>query len=302
VGSAKTGGDDGAVSTDPTTVTSRRGNKLVVHHLGGSGDVLLIVHATGFHARCYLPMVETLAQRFNVWAVDMPGHGASELPPDMNFGWAAMAGDLIDVIATMGWKQPYLFGHSMGGAVSLAAALEQPDIAQAVYVYEPIVFPEAVLKARGQHVLADSARRRRETFANRGEAMARFASRPPLNVCRSDALHAYVEYGFTDLDDGTVQLACRGESEALTYESDATDIDARAAEITVPTTIAYGGDPHPPSPAALAPALAKRLPNGKLKNFANLGHFGPMEAPSVVAAHVVRSLSNRQQATAQTAK
>jgi pimeloyl-ACP methyl ester carboxylesterase len=267
----------------------------MVHHLGGSGDVLLVCHATGFHGRAYLPMVDTLAQRFSVWAVDFPGHGGSDLPPDGNFNWSAMAEDLLDVLDAMGWDRPYLFGHSMGGAVCLAAALERPELATGIYVYEPIVIPEAWVKNRNGHPLADAARRRREVFPNRAEALSRFASRPPLNVFRADALNVYVEFGFTDLDDGTVQLACRGESEASTYESDATTIEARAAEITVPVTIAYGGDPKPPNPAAIAEPLSKRMPNAKLKNFANLGHFGPMESPPIVAAHILRSFAVKAQ-------
>jgi pimeloyl-ACP methyl ester carboxylesterase len=268
----------------------------MVHHLGGSGEVLLICHATGFHGRAYLPMVDTLAQRFSVWAVDFPGHGGSDLPPEGNFTWSEVAQDLLDVIDGMGWTAPFLFGHSMGGAVCLEAALVRPALATAMYVYEPIAIPAAWKQQRGdQHPLADAARRRREVFPNRAEALSRFASRPPLNIFRADALNVYVEYGFTDLDDGTVQLACRVESEAATYEFDATSIDERAGEITVATTIAYGGDPKPPNPAALAPALAQRMPNASLKNFANLGHFGPMESPPIVAAHVLRAFAKKSQ-------
>ena len=44
------------------------------------GQTVLLVHATGFHARCWDAVVRRLPGR-HVFALDMPSHGASARKP-----------------------------------------------------------------------------------------------------------------------------------------------------------------------------------------------------------------------------
>ena len=48
----------------------------------GSGEPLLLIHGTGSHWRVWEPVLDTLAVRHDVIAVDLPGHGGSEPAPD----------------------------------------------------------------------------------------------------------------------------------------------------------------------------------------------------------------------------
>ena len=89
--------------------------------------------------------------------------------------------------------------------------------------------------------MSGPARKRRELFPSRSEAMWRYAARPPLNALRSECLAAYVEYGFHDLEDGTVRLACRAESEARTFEAAGLMTADRASVIATPVTVGLGG-------------------------------------------------------------
>ena len=61
-------------SFETRVIPSTDGVELRLHHLGGSGDPLLICHATGFHGRAYAPMARLLSERHAVWAVDFRGH------------------------------------------------------------------------------------------------------------------------------------------------------------------------------------------------------------------------------------
>src|SRR5262245_2169397 len=73
------------MTSEPTRrVRTSGGLQLAVHDLGGEGEPLLLVHATGFHGRVWAPCAHDLLQALDVrcWAPDLRGHGASPLPPE----------------------------------------------------------------------------------------------------------------------------------------------------------------------------------------------------------------------------
>jgi pimeloyl-ACP methyl ester carboxylesterase len=276
----------------PAYVASTNGARLAVHDLGGDGPTLLVCHATGFHGRAYAPLAAELRGSFHVVAVDFRGHGHSTLPDHGDLAWRGMADDVFAVVDALGERSVVAFGHSMGGAAILLAELRRPGTVRAAYLYEPIVVNEAWRSARGsENPMSGAARKRREVFASRAEALSRYASRPPLNVMRADALAAYVEHGFVDLPDGTVRLACRAETEALTFEADdKIDIELVSA-VTAPITVGGGEHEEGPGPADLAGPLAAALAHGRLVRYPLLGHFGPFQDPPLIARDVISALT-----------
>ena len=176
----------------------------------------------------------------------------------------------------------------MGGAALLLAEQARPGTFAGLWLYEPIAPPPGALgPAEGGNRLADGARRRRPSFPSREAALANYAGKPPLDVARADALHAYVRHGFVDGDDGQVHLACRPADEARTFEGGVTHhAFERLAEVGCPTLVVFGWEPF--GPAAFARALADALPHGALEVHEHLGHFGPLEAPAELAASLAR--------------
>ncbi len=280
-------------------IRSSDGVRLNMRVIDGSGPDLLICHATGFHGAVYLPLASCLSKSFRVWVLDFRGHGSSELSPTDDYRWRWMAEDVRACVETIGSdksRQLYGFGHSMGGSALLLAEERHPGAFAGLFLYEPVVWPEARLSSTGGNALAASARRRREDFASRAAALARYAARPPLNVLRADALAAYVEHGFVDLPDGGVRLACRARTEALTYEGSSEMTIERLASVIVPTVVAAGSNKMHPDPAEFAPLVAATLPAGRLLRYQSLGHFGPLEAPANVAADIIRELLDAKSA------
>lgn len=252
----------------------------------GDGGALLLSHATGFHGRCYLPIATALGDRFHSWTFDYRGHGdtaAAEQPVDWDrYGDDAEAVS-TDVAADSG---PLVgFGHSMGGACLLMTAHRRPQVFQRLVVFEPIVFPPTVSPAASQadNSLAAGARRRRVSFPSFAAASANFASKPPLSAFSPDALDAYVRYGFAEQPDGTVQLKCRPETEASTFETGGNHHTwALLAEITIPVLV-VAGRPQETQPSRVAADIAGALPNGSYLQLDHLDHFGPMTAPDEIA-------------------
>jgi len=78
--------------------------------------------------------MDALADRYEVVAVDLPGHGASPVTDDPEaYSRDAALRDLDDVLATL--DQPVvLVGHSLGGYLALAHAATRPGVARGIVV------------------------------------------------------------------------------------------------------------------------------------------------------------------------
>ena len=195
-----------------------------------------------------------------------------------------------DVLACVDWLDAGpvpAFGHSMGASLVLLAALARPAVFTGAYLYEPILIPGDLDNAPNAEDFAGGARRRRDRFASRAEALARSAPRPPMSELRSDALWAYVEHGFVDTDDGGVMLACRPETEGATFGSPDKPRPRELAGIDLRLTVGLGGDNDGPGIADLVDAV----PGARLITYPHLGHFGPLECPAEIAADIGEALA-----------
>ena len=271
-------------------VSSTDGVSVAVHDLGGRGRPLLVAHATGFHGRCYTPLADELAGQFHTIAPDLRGHGDTAHPEGVAVDWDRNADDVLAVAEAYGPLDA--FGHSMGGACLLIAAARRPELFRRLVTFEPIVPPADVVAERADTIqrmgeapnpLAAMARKRRPSFPSLRAAIDNYASKPPMNEWSREAIEAYVHGGFRPAPDGTVTLKCTPEQEAETFEH---GHDHSAWELLVdiphPVTVIAGVLDGTPPPA-FAAAIAARLPDGTLVQRDDLDHFGPMNAPSLVA-------------------
>ena len=264
---------------------------IALHELGGAGPDLVICHATGFHGLAYEPFARRLQDDFTVWAIDFRGHGASTAPMSGDFAWRGMAEDLRACVDHIGCAGIFAVGHSMGGAAILLAELANPGTITASYLFEPIVFPADFVVASAENVMGTAARNRREVFSTKREALERYSGRPPLSALDSDALAAYVEHGFVDLDDGTIRLACRAEHEARTFECETKVTADRIEGVRLPMTVGAGTVGGNPNPADFAPSIVAAVPGATLIAYDDMGHFGPLEDPDRIAADVLAAFT-----------
>lgn len=268
-------------SDEFTLIESGDGTPIALHSFGGTGPRLFVCHATGFHARNYLPLIARFTQSFEVFGIDVRGHGQSQLEPTDTFTWRDFAQDLLAAIDHLGGEPVRAFGHSMGGTTILLADHARPGIIERAWMYEPIVFP-ADLAPRNS-MMSEAAGKRRSIFPSKADALWRYASRPPLNVFRADALAAYVDGGFLDTDDGQVRLACRPHHEAMTYNGAGTPA-SEVAQFAAPIVVARGAFQDGPSPAEFAIALHDALgDNSTMQAYDDLVHVGPFQDPARIA-------------------
>ena len=96
-----------------------------------SSTPLVLVHGLGGMAEIWRAMAPALAQRHRVLVPDLPGHGLSEALPEARHLEA-----FADVVCALAdaeeLERAVWIGHSLGGTVSLRAAVRRPDAVRGV--------------------------------------------------------------------------------------------------------------------------------------------------------------------------
>jgi len=267
---------------------------------GSARPVLLVAHATGFHARCYQAIAAGLADRFRVVGFDCRGHGRSGTPPlDADedgrvptMAWERFADDALAVVDALHLRGATAFGHSCGGSILLLAEQRRPDTFARIFTYEPVAAPPEFWARFADlgHDPSPAALRRRAVFPSRAAAFAHYTTKPPLSSLRTDVLANYVEDGFADQPDGTVRLRCDPATEAATFTmAPHAAVWDHLDQVACPTTFACGGGGDFGIRAATA--LAARVPQSRLDEHATLGHLGPLQDPDEVALAVVAAFT-----------
>jgi pimeloyl-ACP methyl ester carboxylesterase len=106
----------------------------------GDGPPIVFVHGLGGQMRNfdYLPLQE-LAQRHRLVLVDRPGAGHSPPRGDEVAGIGPQGRLIAAFIRAVRFEQPpLLVGHSLGGAISLAVALHDPDCIRGLALIAPL--------------------------------------------------------------------------------------------------------------------------------------------------------------------
>jgi pimeloyl-ACP methyl ester carboxylesterase len=139
--------------TDPCQITARRTTVQLAHgrisllEWPGTGRTVVLCHGiTSSAATMWRLGRDLAAEGWRVIALDMPGHGQSDLSPAYDID--TVANIVGDVIQSLGLAEIALIGHSWGGATTLALLSgthpARTAIQQAVLV-DPLVRQEAAV-------------------------------------------------------------------------------------------------------------------------------------------------------------
>ena len=255
---------------------------------------ILLVHATGFHARCWDAVVEGLEGR-HVIAVDLRGHGRTEKTDPVP--WDRFGEDLAEFVRALGLRGAVGVGHSMGGyCVTFAAALV-PEAFSRLLLVDPVILPpeayaeRTVAGAPEEHPTS----KRRNHWQGWREMYERFADRMPFAAWDPRVLEDYCRFGVVrDETAGGFVLACPPRIEASIYlASAARDIHELVERVPLPVTVLRArprtGDREGMdfSASPTWPDLAARFPDGRDVQLPERSHFIPMEDPALTAEFVL---------------
>lgn len=242
----------------------------------GSGPAVLLVHGVGGDASNWDPIAARLCTRFDVIAMDLRGHGGSDLiasPLDAH----ELARDALQVLDECGVAQCAVVGMSLGGAVALALALDHPERVRKLGLIVTVCgrTPDERARARerieflrehGNGAMADANRERwfSDDFRRRHPALV---ERRVAQVKACDAasyLHAFTVFATADFAD-------------------------RLGEIRVPALIVTGEHDVAATPR-MAHLMGERVAGAEVHVLPGLRHSLLIEAPTAIADLLERFL------------
>jgi pimeloyl-ACP methyl ester carboxylesterase len=123
------------------------------YEIHGAGRPLILLHGGLGSGEMFGPLLPTLAERHQVIAVDLQGHGRTadiDRPIDIRL----MADDIAALIDHLGLDKPDLVGYSLGGGVALQTAVKYPAkvrrlVAASANIRRDAIYPE-ILAQQGQ--------------------------------------------------------------------------------------------------------------------------------------------------------
>lgn len=107
----------------------------LVSDQGSEGDVCFL-HGFGADAYAWAMTAPALAERFRIWTVELPGHGANAGHPARDPG--AMAQAIWAGLDEHAQAPLRLVGHSLGGAVALDIARAHPEHVSRMALIAPL--------------------------------------------------------------------------------------------------------------------------------------------------------------------
>ena len=103
----------------------------------GVGDpTLLFVHGYSCDSHDWSWQLPHFVERHRVIAVDLRGHGRSSAP-ETGYSAPQLAADLAGLLESLDVHRVVAFGHSMGGIVVSALAIEHPGLVDALVGVDP---------------------------------------------------------------------------------------------------------------------------------------------------------------------
>ncbi|MEX3953731.1 alpha/beta fold hydrolase [Paraburkholderia sp. EG287B] len=99
----------------------------------GTGTNVMFLHGWTCDSQDWSGQLPFFASRYHVVAVDLRGHGASEVPPSGAYSPNDYVTDIETLIATRYPNERFIVvGHSMGGQIAARLAARRPDLVSAV--------------------------------------------------------------------------------------------------------------------------------------------------------------------------
>lgn len=106
---------------------------------GDGNETIIFIHGLGSYIPAWKKNISALSKSYRCIAIDLPGYGKSSKNPHsglMSF-YAKVVAEFID---ELNLENVSLAGHSMGGQISMVAALHYPDKVEKLILVDPAGF------------------------------------------------------------------------------------------------------------------------------------------------------------------
>ncbi len=246
------------------------------------GRTLILVHGFAASVHAWRPWIDRLAKDFRVVAIDLPGHGLTQTPSGYRATLEQNAQLVEDLATHLGIERFILAGNSMGGAVSLAYAMEHAQRLQGLVLVSPAGWPDE----RGGGAPGG--------FALLNNDAGRFILKlmDPRIVVGGGLKSAYVDEALvTDaVIDRYAELAMgEGHRDVLLTQRSQPETPwtpASFAAIRTPTLVMVG-EKDALIPPASGRAIARAIPGAYLVTYPEGGHLPMEQLPDQTVQHLL---------------
>lgn len=248
----------------------------------GAGAPLVLLHGFGHRRQVWDPIIDQLAEHFDVIAVDQAGFGWSPaLPWGMPHGVANMTAALLHNFQRWGIDQPHLVGNSAGGAIALELAAA--GHAKSVTALSPMGFRNWTFPLITVPLFVCM---RIVSLVGFPKLAKWWLNRRRLRSLSFWILHTHPERVRPEV--------AYGEAMSFRYSTAYERAGLRfvnyrfSRPVTVPTTIAWGTRDRV-LPYSQAPIAAQRLPQAKHLPLPDCGHIPVIDHPDLVLATIIET-------------
>ncbi len=268
---------------------------------GGNGPSLHFLHANGYPPECYTPLFELIKPHYHLFGMKLrplwPGSNPKEISD-----WKPLSDDLLRFLSDRGPDPVIGVGHSIGGIVTLRAALRAPQKFRAIILFDPVLFVPSfltmwnVIRALGLgnrfHPKITGALKRRREFDNLSLVFRGYRTREVFKYMNDESLRAYIAGITKARQGGGFDLAYSPEWESRIYLTGMRDYDLWRGlpELKVPTLIIRGAETDTFLEAA-AILVKQKQPNVNVETLPKSTHILPLEHPQQVF-NIMRSFLN----------
>jgi pimeloyl-ACP methyl ester carboxylesterase len=105
----------------------------------GQGPTIVMIHGLGGQLRHFTyGVVDRLKNEFRVVVFDRPGSGYSTRPKNASARLRAQGNAIATAMQRLGLQRSLIVGHSMGGGIALAIALDHPECVRGLALIAPL--------------------------------------------------------------------------------------------------------------------------------------------------------------------
>jgi len=107
------------------------------NHQAVNGDTIVMIHGFGANKDNWTRLAGHLTDDFNVYAIDLPGHGDSSKPLDIGYRLEDQAGYVAQILEALSVDDAHIMGNSMGGAITALYAANHPGKVKSAVLFDP---------------------------------------------------------------------------------------------------------------------------------------------------------------------
>jgi pimeloyl-ACP methyl ester carboxylesterase len=116
------------------------GIRIHYYHAGSNPrkPVMVMVHGVTDNGLCWTTLTWKLQDQYDIYMPDTRGHGLSDPFTPIDDA-DTLVKDVAEFVRAMKFEKPILMGHSMGAATVMRLGAEDPDLAKAIIMLDPLI-------------------------------------------------------------------------------------------------------------------------------------------------------------------